>query len=96
MVLSPANREFMRREGLVIYLSASPECLHARLSANLNPDLRPSLTGKDPLEEIRAVLAEREPLYLSTAHHTLDASLPREQVAHSITRLLEYNEGAGS
>lgn len=96
MVLSMANREFMRQQGTVVYLSASPECLHSRLSADLNPGLRPSLTGNDPLEEVRSVLAEREPLYISTAHHILDASLSRKAVARLLMRILEQNEGVGS
>lgn len=50
----------------VFYLRGSARTLRARLAAADNAH-RPSLTGKSPLDEIDAVLAARDPLYLSLA-----------------------------
>lgn len=51
---------------LLVYLHASPAVLRARLAGANNAD-RPSLTGADPLTEIEAVYAARDPLYRDLA-----------------------------
>ncbi|MCL1900519.1 MAG: shikimate kinase AroL, partial [Promicromonosporaceae bacterium] len=63
VVLSAANRAFMRAEGLVFYLAAPAEVLAARLAAAPESEQRPSLTGRPAGEEVPLVLAEREALY---------------------------------
>lgn len=50
----------------VVYLRGTAETLRARMAAADNAH-RPSLTGKNPLDEIDAVLAARDPLYRSLA-----------------------------
>ncbi len=49
----------------IIYLRATAQTLRARLQ-NQTQD-RPSLTGADPLIEVDAVLAQRDPAYLALA-----------------------------
>ncbi|KUG29037.1 shikimate kinase i [hydrocarbon metagenome] len=66
-VLLPENRKVLAR-GVVVYLQADPERLAERLLADFKPDQRPNLTGLELAEEIKATLAEREPLYLGAAH----------------------------
>lgn len=84
MVLDPANRAFMRVSGVVVYLRVPLEELHRRLTADLKPGQRPSLTGKDPLEELAEVLAERDPLYREAAHIVMDAGRSLEEVAGEV------------
>ena len=84
MVLDPANRAFMRTSGLVLYLRVPLEELHRRLTADLKPGQRPSLTGKEPLEELAGVLAEREPLYREAAHIIVEAARPLEEIADEV------------
>lgn len=84
MILEPANRAFMRASGLVVYLSVPLEELYRRLTADLKPGQRPSLTGKDPLEELAGVLAEREPLYREAAHIVVDAGRSLEEIAGEV------------
>ena len=73
---------------VVIYLRASSEVLRDRLAA-CDPDLRPPLTGSDPLSEIEIVLARRDPLYLSLCDHVIEtADLSPKQVADYIASLL--------
>lgn len=74
MVLSEANRAFMREKGFVFYLSAPASVLASRLLADPNVAQRPTLTGRPIEVEMADVLAEREPLYQDAAHHLLDAT----------------------
>jgi shikimate kinase len=69
--LKPENRELMHA-GVALYLQSTPERLIARLRAELNEAQRPGLTEAGLEEEVRAVLTEREPMYLALA----DAVLP--------------------
>ena len=75
-VLRPANRRHLRERGTVIYLRASPEQLHRRLRHDTK---RPLLQVDDPLARLRALHAERDPLYRECAHFVVDthgSSLP--------------------
>ncbi len=58
---------------VVFYLRASVLTLRSRLrETDAN---RPSITGADPLEEIDAVFAARDPLYNSLADRVLDMDM---------------------
>jgi shikimate kinase len=84
---APGAADLIRQQQLaglarVIYLRASGPGLRERLAAD--PSDRPSLTGADPLVEIEAVLAVRDPLYLALSddvvlveHLTLEDSVQR-------------------
>ena len=67
MPVSAENRELMRRSGVCIRLTASPESIHRRLSRRRrtpnDSSVRPLLGGDAPVERIRALLAERESVY---------------------------------
>lgn len=58
-VLDAANRAALRKNGLIIALTAKPETIFERVKKSRH---RPLLKG-DPMAEIRRLLAEREPLY---------------------------------
>lgn len=88
IILSAANRGFMRARGTVVYLHASAQELSRRLQAYPEEDQRPSLTGKPMIEEIAEVLAAREKLYQEVAHHVLDASQPPDDVVCAILQQL--------
>ena len=87
IILAEQNREFMKNKGVVIYLHTSPEILAARLLAAPETEQRPSLTGKSILEEMEEVMAMREPFYLSTAHHVIDAGMSIEAIVKQLERL---------
>lgn len=70
VVLREENRRLLA-QGAVIYLHLTPERLAERLRADPNEAQRPSLTGKGLVEEIAAVLSEREPLYRNLAQAVL-------------------------
>ncbi|MFI4872889.1 MAG: shikimate kinase [Phycisphaerales bacterium JB061] len=52
-----------------VYLRATPETLAKRMAASAD---RPSLTGKDPVEEIRDIFNQRDELYRSIADAVID------------------------
>ena len=93
MVVGPANRAFMKTCGFVVYLRVPLEELYRRLTADLKPGQRPSLTGKDPLEELAGVLAEREPLYREAAHIIVDAGRSLEEIADEVLTEIARQEG---
>jgi shikimate kinase len=72
-VLRPANRKRMREAGQVIYLRSSPEELHRRLRHDTS---RPLLQVDDPLTRLRALYAERDPLYREAAHFVIETGRP--------------------
>lgn len=88
MVLSEANRAFMRANGTVLYLNVPANVMAARLAADPHTAQRPTLTGRPIIDEVAEVLTAREPLYLETAHHVLDASAPVGAVLCQALRLL--------
>jgi shikimate kinase len=63
-ILSPDNRRDLAARGVVIYLQCSPEQQYARTSRDRN---RPLLHTEDPLERLRGLMAERDPLYRQVA-----------------------------
>lgn len=88
MVLSESNRTFMHTHGTVFYLYAPASLLSERLTRVPEMDQRPSLTDRSLSDEVRAVLALRDPLYRQVAHHVLDASAPLQCLVEQAVRLL--------
>jgi shikimate kinase len=72
-VLRPANRQRMHASGQVLYLRSSPEELFRRLRHDTH---RPLLQVDDPLARLRALYAERDPLYRETAHFVIETGRP--------------------
>jgi shikimate kinase len=67
-ILRADTRADLRRAGPVVWLQASPATLAARLAVDpISASQRPALTVGGGLDEIRSVLAEREPFYRETA-----------------------------
>ena len=96
VVLREGNREALRsRGGLVAWLTAPADVIRRRLAADpATATRRPGLTGADPLAEVDAALAMREPLYRECAACTFDtASLTPAGIAAAIRARLDA-EGA--
>ena len=73
IVLSGANRDLMQRTGVSFYLAADAALLLGRLLRDPAADQRPSLTPLALHDEVAAVMAEREPLYMASMDHMLQA-----------------------
>jgi shikimate kinase len=71
--LRSESRQAMRQNGKVIWLTARPETILSRMSADATTaGRRPSLTDKGPLEEIVQLLHGREPIYRESADWAID------------------------
>ena len=71
--LRPENRRAMRAAGKVVWLTARPETILARMAADpATAARRPSLTGKAPLDEIVHLLEIRTPVYRELADLVVD------------------------
>lgn len=90
IVLAESNRQFMREQGIVIYLCAPAATLVQRLEAFPEEGLRPTLTGKSVSEEVREVLEQRDVLYRDAAHYIVDAACPVEEVVENILAVLRF------
>lgn len=92
--IQPVTRKVLEEaENVVrIYLKASAEELHRRIVGDASSgDNRPSLTEQGGgLEEVRNVLAEREPIYEAVADKVFDVTLtpPKDALAYIIKRCL--------
>jgi shikimate kinase len=72
-VLREANRTVLRSGGHVVYLRSSPEELYKRLRHDQH---RPLLQGVDPLQKLRDLYVQRDPLYRETAHFQIETGRP--------------------
>ena len=63
-ILRDVNRQNLAARGVVIYLHCSPEQQFSRTNRDRN---RPLLQTEDPLERLRQLMDEREPLYRQVA-----------------------------
>lgn len=71
-VLRASNRDALRRAGTCVWLTAPAEELHRRLQSDArSASTRPALTDLPALDEVRHLLAEREPLYAGLAEHVV-------------------------
>lgn len=79
------NISQLKKNSIVICLSATPECL---LERTRRTKIRPLLNVPDPLKKINELLAVREPFYRQ-AHHWLDTTgKTNQEVCDEIERLL--------
>jgi shikimate kinase len=87
------NRRAMRQSGQVVWLTARPETILARMTGDASTaDRRPSLTNRPPLEEIVHLLSRREPIYRESAHRIVDTEgKSPEQLADEILAGLEVS-----
>ena len=64
VVLDADNRKHLASRGLVVYLSCSPEQQYERTVRDRN---RPLLNTANPLQRLKDLFAERDPLYRQVA-----------------------------
>ena len=87
-VLREGNRELLRSAGFNVWLTAPPETIWTRLE--IDPSTahrRPNLTSAGGVEEVRKLLADREPFYREVADLTVDADRPSpDSVAATILK----------
>lgn len=89
-VLRPANRLHLRARGKVVYLHAAPDDIFRRLRHDTT---RPLLQVQDPLQRLRTLYEQRDPLYRETAHYTIETGRP--SVATLVNMVVMQLELAG-
>ncbi len=91
-VLHMEQMEIFSKRAAIVWLKAPVETMLKRLLSDRNtPKLRPTLTGKEPREEIEDVYNERRPLYEEFAHITVDTEDKSPfQIAQEICEALKY------
>jgi len=72
IVLNKINIEYLKKECVIVYLTASPEIILKRTAGAKNK--RPLLEVADKAERIRELLKQREPLYEQAADIKIDTS----------------------
>ncbi|MDD2846379.1 MAG: shikimate kinase [Rhodoferax sp.] len=89
-VLRPANRLHLHGRGKVIYLHAAPGDIFRRLRHDTT---RPLLQVQDPLQRLRSLYEQRDPLYRETAHYVIETGRP--SVATLVNMVVMQLELAG-
>jgi len=90
VVLRAINRQHLRDRGSVIYLKSTADELFRRLRHDTS---RPLLQVADPLERLRELYEQRDPLYRETAHFVLETGRP--SVAALVNMIVMQLELAG-
>lgn len=81
-VLSAASRARLKARGMVVYLRGHPEQLYERTRHDKN---RPLLQTEDPLARLKALYAQRDPLYREVADLVVDTG--RQSVTSLVRQL---------
>ncbi len=89
-VLREVNRIRLRSSFHVVYLCATPDDLFRRLRHDTK---RPLLQVADPMQRLRDLHAERDPLYRATAHDIVETGRP--SLAALTQRVLSQLEASG-
>lgn len=86
VVLKSENREYLKRAGKIVYLSASADVLYDRTK---NSKKRPLLQKTDIKKTIEQLLTEREELYRNVADITIESGKwsPKEMAKKIAERL---------
>ena len=89
-VLRESNRRALSEHTRVVYLRAAPEDLFRRLRRDTQ---RPLLQVRDPLNRLRELYRERDPLYRQTAHYVVETG--RSTLPVQVNMILMQLELAG-
>jgi len=89
-ILDPVNRKALVDNGIIIYLKSTAEKLYKRTSDDKR---RPLLQTENRLSQIKKILSEREPVYLSLADGVIDThDLSIKQIIQKILEFIEAHE----
>jgi len=90
VVMDKENVKNLKENGWIVWLKGKSEVLKTRMDNEQKSNkIRPSLTGADPLEEIKQVVEARTPLYEQAANLVVDTTtLSLMEVASTIIKAL--------
>jgi len=82
MPINPANWDYMKKLGVVVWLRIQPETVMKRLEGDKT---RPLLQGEDPQTKIRSLMEYRAPIYSECADIIVDVdNKPVERIMDEI------------
>ena len=85
-VLREENVECMRCNGVIVYLSATPETIYSRVHRSTN---RPLLNGNMNVEYIRGLMEKRLPIYENAADVVIDVNgKEKYQIVNEILKIV--------
>jgi len=85
-ILREKNIECMKKNGEIIYLSATPETIYARVRFSTN---RPLLNGNMNVEYIASLMGKRLPMYKKAADKTIVVDgKEKQQILEEILQIL--------
>lgn len=90
-ILDPENVTSLKKKGLLIWLKADEQVILKRMEEDSQThSQRPTLTGKGTLEELKEVMADREPFYEKASEAQVDTSnLSVEAVLENILSIFQ-------
>jgi len=92
VILDPDNIAALQENGIIIWLTADPDTIQSRLAQD-QPRDRPSLTGRNTIQEVAEVLEARLPLYKAAAQITVDtAHRDLDQVVELVLAAIKAKE----
>jgi shikimate kinase len=83
--LQPDTRALILSQATAVWLRAAPEILAERVRRR---DTRPLLRGRDPLEVLRDLAAQRDPVYAEAPIHVASCRAPHEATVTAILRAI--------
>src|SRR5208282_2523297 len=84
--MNPATRSVIQAKGMSIWLSADVQVLMRRISKRKHE--RPLLQTADPVETLRRLLEEREPIYAQADLTVQSRDLPHDTIVADIMKAL--------
>lgn len=91
IVLNKINIDRLKKESVIVYLTASPEVILKRTSTDENE--RPLLKTTDATSTVRELLRFRKPFYERAADVSIDTSIPDiSSVVEQILRKVKAHE----
>jgi shikimate kinase len=85
VVVNQENVKALKKDGWVVWLDARPDVLKERMGKELHSgNIRPSLTGADPLAEIEEVMNTRRPMYQEAGDFVVDTTRLSEPEAAAL------------
>lgn len=85
VILNPQNRDIINTTGVSICLTADPKVIHERVRDTAH---RPLLNVQDPLERIKTLLKEREPLYRQADFSVDTSAMTKKQVVNAVLSMI--------
>jgi len=91
IIVKDRNIPILKSNGMVCLLKLSPQEIHKRINGDTN---RPSLTGKDPFEEIKFLLDKRREGYEKAKDFEIDCNNKgiRKCTEEILTKLNEFKK----